>query len=126
MADRNIEVEVDLDLNENVQVKQNMNVIKTRAETYQRMASDLNTSSNSNIKTRKMNFIKCIEHFEESTKDSWSIVNTNCMHMFTFLCPMIKEVVGQIFINKKTYIYLPNRIFTHFHIIFFYILYSCF
>ena len=48
MADPNIEVEVDLDLNENVQVKQNMNVIKTRAETYQRMASDLNTSSSSN------------------------------------------------------------------------------
>ena len=68
MADRNIEVEVDLDLNENVQVKQNMNVIKTRAETYQHMASDLNTSSNSNIKTRKMNFIKCIEHLKNQQK----------------------------------------------------------
>ncbi len=83
MAEINAEVEVDL----NVQVKQDMNLIRTRAETYQRITSDLNTSetSHSNVKTRKMNFIKCKEHYQDSTKDNWSTENTNCMLCVKFV-----------------------------------------
>lgn len=104
---------------ENTQIKHDMNVIKTRAETYQRIINDPNKQPKNslagspilNIKTRKMNFIKCKDHFFEDSKDNWSSENTRCKLCVKFVLlddpksgflPRNIDVLNMILTKEKT------------------------
>ena len=61
-----------------VKVISDMNVLKTRATEHKRNLENIEFAHRAKKSTRKVNIIKCKEHYKETTKDVWSVKNTDC------------------------------------------------
>ena len=93
-----------------VEVISDMNVLKTRATEHKRNLENVEFASRAKKSTRKVNIIKCNEHYKETTKDIWSVENSDCKLCVKFLTlddlkegvlPRVLDILNLIFTKKS-------------------------
>ena len=88
-----------------------MNILKTRAMTHNRILDATPQTSGKKKGMRKINQIKCQSHHELAPDDSWSSLNSNCSLCYKFVTtvqvsnkvlPRVKDVLNLVCTFKSS------------------------